>query len=145
MGLPNGFNQYIQEYAQFCALPADQRVFYAVKDGKIVEERLDETTWQPPPRNYNAPAVAVAGGLWNNVPLESPIPNLAGEGPYKPAWDSLLGYEAPDWYRDAKFGIWAHWSPQCVPEAGDWYARNMYLEDQRQYKYHVEHYGPASR
>jgi len=50
-----------------------------------------------------------------------------------PKWDSLLEYEAPDWYQDAKFGIWAHWSPQCVAEAGDWYARNMYIEDQRQY------------
>jgi alpha-L-fucosidase len=57
----------------------------------------------------------------------------------------LLDYEAPDWYRDAKFGIWAHWSPQCVAEAGDWYARNIYVEGQRQYKYHLDHYGPASR
>jgi alpha-L-fucosidase len=57
----------------------------------------------------------------------------------------LLGYEAPEWYRDAKFGIWAHWSPQCVPEASDWYARNMYIEGERQYKYQLEHYGPQSR
>ena len=83
--------------------------------------------------------------LWDDVPLQSPIPDLAGDGPFKPTWDSLLEYEAPDWYQDAKFGIWAHWSPQCVPEAGDWYARNMYIEDQRQYKYQLEHYGPPSR
>ena len=77
--------------------------------------------------------------------MDSPIPNLAGEGPYKPTWDSLLQYEAPEWYRDAKFGIWAHWSPQCVPEAGDWYGRQMYIEGHRQYKYQLEHYGPPSR
>ena len=64
----------------------------------------------------------------DSVPMVSPIPNLAGEGPYQPTWDSLLQYECPEWYRDAKFGIWNHWSPQCVPEDGDWYARNMYME-----------------
>jgi len=48
-----------------------------------------------------------------------------------------MQYEAPEWYQDAKFGIWAHWSPQCVPEKGDWYARNMYLEGSEQYKYHL--------
>ncbi len=71
--------------------------------------------------------------------------NLAGEGPYKPTWDSLMQYETPEWYQDAKFAIWAHWSPQCVPEAGDWYARGMYTEGSRQYKYHVEHYGHPSK
>jgi alpha-L-fucosidase len=44
-----------------------------------------------------------------------------------------------------KFGIWAHWSPQCVPEKGDWYARNMYLDGQPQREYHLAHYGPPSR
>src|SRR6201994_4547333 len=78
-------------------------------------------------------------GSWDGVPMNSPIPDLSSQGPYKPTWDSLLQYEAPEWYRDAKFGIWAHWSPQCVPEDGDWYARNMYLPDQPQYKYQLEH------
>ncbi len=90
-------------------------------------------------------AKAVASGFWDDVPLASPIPNLAGVGPYQPTWDSLSEYEAPEWYRDAKFGIWAHWSPQCVAEDGDWYARNVYVEGQRQYRYHQEHYGPPSR
>lgn len=63
-------------------------------------------------------------------------------GPFKPQWDSLIaGYRAPEWFRDAKFGIWAHWSAQCVPEAGDWYARNMYVQGSGQYKHHLEHYG----
>ncbi len=52
---------------------------------------------------------------------------------------------APDWFRDAKFGIWAHWSPQCVPEQGDWYARNMYIQGTRQYEYHVKQYGHPSQ
>lgn len=142
---PNGFNQYIEDYAQFCALPPNERVFYRVSGDKIVETRLNDATWQPPAWNYNPTPQSIAGGLWDDVPLNSPIPKLQGEGPYEPTWDSLLQYEAPEWYQDAKFGIWAHWSPQCVPEDGDWYARNMYLQGQRQYQYHLEHYGPQSR
>ena len=47
---------------------------------------------------------------------------------FDPNWDSLSSYEVPEWFRDAKLGFWAHWSPQCVPERGDWYARNMYIQ-----------------
>ncbi len=145
LGLPSGFNRYALDYGQFCALPPEQRVFYKAMNGKIVEERLNESTWQPSAWNYSPVRQSVAGGLWDDVPLASPIPNLAGDGPYKPTWDSLLEYEAPEWYRDAKFGIWAHWSPQCVPEAGDWYARNLYVEGQQQYKLHLEQYGPPTQ
>jgi alpha-L-fucosidase len=139
-----GFGRLTHDYAQFCATPDDQRVFYALVDGKIIAEKLDSRTWEPTGWG-NPPALPVPGGSWDGVPMLSPIPDLAGSGPYQPTWDSLLQYETPEWYRDAKFGIWAHWSPQCVPEAGDWYARNMYIQGQRQYEYQLEHYGPPSR
>jgi alpha-L-fucosidase len=67
------------------------------------------------------------------------------EGPFKPEWESLKNYKCPEWFRDAKFGIWAHWGPQAVPGAGDWYARQMYVEGHEQYKYHIEHYGHPSK
>jgi len=67
------------------------------------------------------------------------------QGPFKPSWDSLKQYQVPDWFRDAKFGIWAHWGPQCQPEHGDWYARGMYEEGSDHYKYHVEKYGHPSK
>jgi alpha-L-fucosidase len=143
-GTPGGFGRYTQDYAEFCALPPEKRVFYQVSGGKIVETKLDDATWKPPEWG-EPPELPIPGGSWDGVPMESPIPNLAGEGSYKPTWDSLLDYDAPEWYRDAKFGIWAHWSPQCVPEDGDWYARNLYIEGQPQNKYHLEHYGPPSR
>lgn len=64
---------------------------------------------------------------------------------YEPTWESLSQYgQAPDWFRDAKFGIWAHWGPQCQPEQGDWYARGMYDEGSHQYRWHVENYGHPS-
>ncbi|MBO7378415.1 MAG: alpha-L-fucosidase [Bacteroidales bacterium] len=56
-------------------------------------------------------------------------------------WDSLSAWECPEWFKDAKFGIWAHWGPQCQAEDGDWYARFMYYEGSGQYNYHVNHFG----
>ncbi len=62
-------------------------------------------------------------------------------GKFSPTWESLKQYQCPEWFRDAKFGIWAHWGPQCQPEDGDWYARSMYLTGSSQYKFHTNHYG----
>lgn len=73
------------------------------------------------------------------------LDTAAFQGSFGPTWDSLEKYQVPDWFRDAKFGIWAHWGPQCEPEAGDWYARGMYQEGSWQYKYHVEKYGHPSK
>ena len=67
------------------------------------------------------------------------------KGKFKPTWESLAQYKTPDWFRNAKFGIWAHWGPQCQPEFGDWYAREMYMEGHPKYKYHVEKYGHPSQ
>lgn len=63
---------------------------------------------------------------------------------FQPTFASLYHYAVPDWFRDAKFGIWSHWGPQSVPMCGDWYARNMYIQDSPQYLYHVRHYGHPS-
>ena len=60
-------------------------------------------------------------------------------------FESLRTYSAPEWFRDAKFGIWSHWGPQSVPMFGDWYARNMYIEGTPQYEYHLRHYGHPSK
>ncbi len=67
-------------------------------------------------------------------------------GPFQPTWASLAqNYHCPEWFRDAKFGIWAHWSAQCVPEEGDWYARDMYVQGSKDYDYQVAHYGHPSK
>ncbi|HLP75298.1 MAG TPA: alpha-L-fucosidase, partial [Candidatus Paceibacterota bacterium] len=54
-------------------------------------------------------------------------------------------YRCPDWFRDAKLGIWAHWGPQSAPECGDWYARNLYIQGCRQNRFHLEHFGHPSK
>jgi Alpha-L-fucosidase len=64
---------------------------------------------------------------------------------FEPTFESLRQYSAPEWFRDAKFGIWSHWGPQSVPMFGDWYARNMYIQGTPQYEYHLRHYGHPSR
>src|SRR3981081_2596966 len=74
-----------------------------------------------------------------------PSSSRAAAGPFQASWSSLAQYVAPEWFRDAKFGIWAHWSAQCVPEQGDWYARLMYQQGEPAYEYHIKHYGHPSR
>jgi alpha-L-fucosidase len=65
-------------------------------------------------------------------------------GKFSSTAESLTNYSCPEWFRDAKFGIWAHWGPQAVPRAGDWYARNMYLQGSPQYESHLKNYGHPS-
>jgi alpha-L-fucosidase len=73
--------------------------------------------------------------------------------PIRADWSSLAAhYRVPDWFRDAKFGIWAHWGPQCQPEFGDWYARLLYMQGhfpwqqgETPYENHLRRYGHPSR
>jgi len=66
-------------------------------------------------------------------------------GKFQPTDESFKQYQYPEWFRDAKFGIWAHWGPQAVPRMGDWYAKQMYQEGSADYKYHLAHYGHPSK
>ena len=66
------------------------------------------------------------------------------KGEFEPTWESLRTYEVPEWFRDAKFGIWAHWGPQCVEGSGDWMARELYMEGSWKYQYHRDKYGHPS-
>jgi len=67
-------------------------------------------------------------------------------GPFQANWSSLAGYRAPDWFRDAKFGIFLHWGVYSVPAfANEWYSRNMYVKGSPAYEYHRAVYGPQSK
>jgi alpha-L-fucosidase len=79
---------------------------------------------------------AVEGQTLNLAPI--------ADGPFKADWNSLTNYQTPEWFRDAKFGIWAHWGPQCEPEHGDWYGRQMYMPGNNDYKSHLAEYGHPS-
>ena len=94
----------------------------------------------------------LAAAFASNVAAEAQAPGPAGSGvrvgiapgPFGAAADSLKAYQTPDWFRDAKLGIWAHWGPQAVPRRGDWYARFMYVPGHPHYAHHLEQYGHPS-
>ena len=91
--------------------------------------------------NRRQALAALAGGLAYAQKRDLEI----AKGPFQGTRESLKPYRPPEWFRDAKFGIWAHWGPQSAPEAGDWYARRMYIEGDPLYQFHLEHYGHPSK
>lgn len=63
------------------------------------------------------------------------LPNFTpASGPYQTNWTSVTKYRTPHWYRDVRFGYWAHWNPQTVPEGGDWFALHKHSPGSDQYK-----------
>ena len=67
-------------------------------------------------------------------------------GPFEPTWDSLTRYEVPNWYRDAKFGIFIHCGVYSVPAfANEWYPRHMYVAGTREYEHHCATSGPPDQ
>lgn len=66
-------------------------------------------------------------------------------GPFDPTWESLEQYRCPDWFRDAKLGIWTCWGPHTVPGFDDWYARNMNIEGSTTYTHHLKTWGHPSK
>jgi alpha-L-fucosidase len=99
----------------------------------------------------------LAGGVVAGLAPELRIPHSLAQttgpstvpaippGPFQGTRESHQTYKVPDWYRDAKFGIWAHWGPQSAAEYDDWYARRMYIEGKPQYEYRIKTYGHPSR
>jgi alpha-L-fucosidase len=75
---------------------------------------------------------------------QPPGPLAIAPGKFQPTMASLTNYHCPEWFRDAKFGIWAHWGPQAVPMMGDWYGRRLYLPGDKIYQHHLETYGHPS-
>jgi alpha-L-fucosidase len=92
------------------------------------------------------PAAALSGTVRAAADAVAPGAALPiADGPFRPEWSSLEKYEVPDWFRNAKFGIWAHWGPQCQPEFGDWYGRLMYEQGNEVQKHHIERYGDPAQ
>ncbi|MBY8827318.1 alpha-L-fucosidase [Hephaestia mangrovi] len=89
-------------------------------------------------------ALARGSGASASLPgLDADVPKPVA-GRFQPTTESLMTYRTPEWFRDAKFGIWAHWGPQAVPGQGDWYARFMYVPGHPHYDHHLKTYGHPS-
>jgi alpha-L-fucosidase len=98
-------------------------------------EEIDKT-WQKASAKYDSARNA----------LLSDAREAVARGPYRPDWESLRHYEVPDWYKDAKFGIFIHWGVYSVPAFGsEWYPRQMYQQGSEEYKHHLATYGSPAK
>ena len=80
--------------------------------------------------------------MYDMKPYLDRIEAAIAQGPYRDDWDSLAAWRVPQWYQDAKFGIFVHWGVYSVPAFGnEWYPRNMYLEGTPEFQHHVETWG----
>ena len=100
---------------------------------------------EPAPSRSDRPA-----RWWASTPAATPDASANGSssaGLYEPTWSSLLRYQdqgPPEWYKDAKLGIFFHWGVYSVPaygESGEWYPKFMYMEGRDEYRHHKETYG----
>ncbi len=65
---------------------------------------------------------------------------------YEATWESLKTYNIPEWYQDAKFGIFIHWGVYSVPAfSNEWYSRNMYIQGSPEYEHHIKTWGPHNK
>ena len=95
-----------------------------------------DQAWQKASAKYDAPRGTIL----------KEVDRVGHSGPYRPDWESLQKYEVPEWYKDAKFGIFIHWGVYSVAAfANEWYPRNMYREGSEEYKHHIAIYGPLDK
>lgn len=74
------------------------------------------------------------------------VDRVISQGPYSDSWESLSSYQAPEWFKQTKFGIFIHWGVYSVPAFGnEWYPRNMYIQGSPEYEHHIVTYGPHNR
>jgi alpha-L-fucosidase len=96
----------------------------------------DDLVWQKSIHKYDS----------NRAALLKQVDAEAKGKPFQPDWESLKKVGVPEWYQDAKFGIFLHWGLYAVPGFGnEWYPRNMYLRGTKEFKHHVATYGPQSK
>ena len=55
------------------------------------------------------------------TPVAAQTARPAKTGPYEPTTQSLRKHKVPQWYEDAKFGIFVHWGVYAVPAYHEWY------------------------
>ena len=90
-----------------------------------------------------APAHDYQTELKNRLAL---VNNEVSHEAFRANWNSLGRYQVPDWFRDAKFGIFIHWGVYSVPAFGnEWYSRNMYVQGNPAFQHQIDTYGPQSK
>ena len=98
-------------------------------------------------RDFLETAFAAGAGLgaWGSASRLAQAVTAPFPGRFFPTWDSLSNYQVPDWFRDAKFGVFTHWGVYPVPaHASEWYPRLMYRKESPVFEWHRQHWGPQS-
>ena len=96
----------------------------------------DDLIWQKAVSKYDAKRAAII----------KQVDEEANGKQFQPDWESLKKVGVPDWYQDAKFGIFLHWGLYSVPAFGnEWYPRDMYVMGSKEFEHHVATYGPQSK
>ncbi|HMD10664.1 MAG TPA: alpha-L-fucosidase [Candidatus Acidoferrum sp.] len=125
--------------AVFAAAPSPVNAQAAVSSNAPTaaqDPREIDQAWQRGSAKYDEPRAA----------LLKEVDRRGHEGPFRPDWESLQKYEVPEWYKDAKFGIFIHWGVYSVPAFGnEWYPRNMYRPESEEYKHHIATYGSVEK
>ena len=117
------------------ALPGAQAQSPTAPTASIGPEAID-AIWQKASSKYDGQRAA----------LLKQVDAADHHGPFRPDWESLQKYEAPEWYKDAKFGIFIHWGVYSVPAFGnEWYPRSMYSAGSDEYKHHIAMYGTQDK
>ncbi len=73
------------------------------------------------------------------------IDDVIENGRYKADWKSLAHHKTPEWFTEAKLGIFIHFGIYSVPGFGnEWYSRTMYDPKHREFEHHIKTYGKHS-
>lgn len=97
---------------------------------------LLDTSWQASSAKFDVRRTAIL----------QQVDQVNLRGPFRADWQSLQRYDPPEWYKDAKFGIFIHWGVYSVPAFGsEWYPREMYKPGSPEYKHHIATFGPLDK
>jgi alpha-L-fucosidase len=117
----------------------------APSDAKAITY-LTGKDWDGKPEHLIFGANGIAALTFCDVGI---APSATGEPArlsFEPTMESMKQYETPEWYADAKLGIYMHWGPMSIPGvATTWYARWIYEQGSEGNKYHVATYGHPSK
>jgi alpha-L-fucosidase len=123
-------------FGVLAAVPSPAKAQAATSPTATQDPKETDQAWQRGNAKYDEPRAA----------LLKEVDRAAHDGPFRPDWESLEKYEVPEWYKDAKFGIFIHWGVYSVPAFGnEWYPRNMYRPESDEYKHHIATYGPVDK
>jgi len=98
-------------------------------------EQIDES-WQKATAKYDSARSAILDR----------VDQVNRKGAFHDDWETLQHYQVPEWYKDAKFGIFIHWGVYSVPAFGsEWYPREMYRKGSPEFEHHIATYGAQDK